>query len=119
MVNDKVIGRPIKLNRQTLVPKKGKDYAEVIFLGDIHLGSPQCDVPRFLRMVDYCVKTTTPVLLMGDLIELATRHSVGSGVYEQEFIGQVQYEKMVGHLMPLAKKKLILGTHNGNHEDRT
>ena len=29
MVNDKVIGRPIKLNRQTIVPKKGKDYATI------------------------------------------------------------------------------------------
>jgi len=117
-MKDKILGRPIKLNRQTLQVKRGKDYAELILLGDIHLGSPQCDVPRFLRMVDYCVKSNTPVLLMGDLLELATRHSVGSGVYEQEFIGQTQYEQMIGYLKPLAKKKLILGTLTGNHEDR-
>ena len=118
MPNDKIRGRPLGLNKQTLIPKKGKDYAEVIFLGDVHYGSPQCDVPRFLRMVDYCNKSNTPVLLMGDLIELATRHSVGSGVYEQEFPGQTQYEQMVEWLRPLAKKKLILGSLAGNHEDR-
>ena len=117
-MKDKIVGRPIKLNRQTLQVKRGKDYAEVIFLGDVHYGSPQCDVERFKRMVDYCVKSNTPVLLMGDLIELATRHSVGSGVYEQEFPGQTQYEQMVEWLRPLANKKLILGSLAGNHEDR-
>ena len=55
---------------------------------------------------------------MGDLIEMSTRESVGSGVYEQESIGQSQYEQMIEWLKPLADKKLILGSHNGNHEDR-
>ena len=55
---------------------------------------------------------------MGDLIEMATRHSVGSGVYEQSFPGQLQYETMVEWLLPASKKGLILGSLNGNHEDR-
>lgn len=118
MKNDKIVGRPIRLNQQTLIPKVGEDYAEVVFLGDCHFGSPQFDRPRFMAMLDYCLKNKIYVFLMGDLIEMATRDSVGAGVYEQEYIGQSQYEQMIDFLQPLADKKLILGTLNGNHEER-
>jgi len=116
--NDRIAGRPIKLNKQVLKPKSGKHYAEVVFLGDCHFGSPEFDAPRFHAMIDYCVKNKIYVFLMGDLIELATRYSVGGGVYQQSFNGQSQYEQMVEWLMPLADLKLILGTHQGNHEER-
>lgn len=115
-VIDTIVGRPIRLNRQHL--NKQANCAEVMFLGDIHLGSPQCDVNRLMANIAYCLKNNVYVLLMGDLIEMATRHSVGAGVYEQNSIGQTQYERMCDMLRPLADKKLILGTHNGNHEDR-
>lgn len=118
MKKDTIVGRPIRLNRHILTTKKGDDYAEVVFIGDCHYGSPQFDKPRFLAMVDYCVKNNIYVLLMGDLIEMATRDSVGAGVYEQEQIGQSQYEQMIAWLKPLADKKLILGTLAGNHEER-
>ena len=117
-MNDKIVGRPIRCNKQKLVCKTGKDYAEVLFIGDVHWGSPQCDKPRFLAMIDYALKNRLYVFLMGDLIEMATQHSVGGGVYEQEFAGQTQVEQMVDILKPLADKKLILGSHNGNHCDR-
>lgn len=115
---DKIVGRPIRLNQQILTPIGKKDYAEVVFLGDCHFGSPQFDKPRFLGMIDYCFKNNIYVFLMGDLIEMATRDSVGAGVYEQESIGQSQYETMVDWLTPLAKKNLILGSLTGNHEER-
>ena len=118
MKKDAIVGRPIRLNQQNLNPKQGEDYAEVIFIGDVHYGSPQFDKPRFLNMLDYCLKNNLYVFLMGDLIELATRHSVGAGVYEQEYIGQAQYEQMIEWLKPLADKKLIIGSLNGNHEVR-
>ena len=117
-MKDTIVGRPLRLNRQVLDHKGGKDYAEVIFIGDCHLGSPQFDEPRFLAMLDYCFKNSIYVFLMGDMIELATRHSVGAGVYEQEFSGQSQHEQMVEWLRPLAEKKLILGSLQGNHEER-
>lgn len=118
MKKDTIVGRPIRLNQQNLIIPKGKDSVDVMFIGDIHLGSPQCDKPRFLRIVDYCLKNNVYVMLMGDLIEVGTKDSVGAGVYEQEFCGQSQYEQMVDLLMPLADRKLILGLHNGNHEER-
>ena len=117
-MNDHIIGRPIRCNRQKLEVKKGKNYAEVLFIGDVHLGSPQCDKQRFLRMLDYAKKNSIYVFLMGDMVEIGTRYSVGSGVYEQEFAGQSQVEQMVAWLKPLADKGLILGSHNGNHCDR-
>jgi predicted phosphodiesterase len=115
---DNIVGRPIRLNKQVLIPHKGIDYAEVIFIGDCHYGSPQFDQPRFLAMLDYCLKNSMYVFLMGDLIEMATRYSIGAGVYEQTAHGQSQHEQMVDWFRPLADKKLILGTLNGNHEDR-
>lgn len=118
MKKDKIIGRPIRLNKQILKPTIGKDYAEVVFIGDIHLGSPQFDRQRFESMINYCNKNKIYVFLMGDLVEIGTKESVGAGVYEQEFNGQTQYEKMIDYLKPLAEKKLILGVHSGNHEER-
>jgi len=117
-MKDKIIGRPIRLNRQILIPRNGKSYAEVVFIGDVHLGSPQYDERRFLNMIQYCLKKKLYVFLMGDLIEMATKYSIGSGIYEQEYNGQNQYEKMVELLRPLANKKLILGLLSGNHEER-
>lgn len=108
----------MKLNKQILNVKTGKNYAEVVFLGDSHLGSPQFDEVRFLAMLDYCIKNKIYIFLMGDMIEMATRYSVGAGVYEQTRIGQSQHEQMVEWLMPLAKRKLILGLLRGNHEIR-
>jgi predicted phosphodiesterase len=113
-----VLVKQIRLNQHVLIPKKGQDYAEVIFVGDIHLGSPQCDLPRFQKMLDYCLENLIYIFLMGDLIEMATRDSVGAGIYEQEFPGQSQYEQMITLLKPLAEKKLVLGIHTGNHEER-
>lgn len=108
----------IRLNQQTLSPTRGKKYAEVVFIGDSHFGSPQFDRERFLSMLSFCLKTRIHVFLMGDLIELATRHSVGAGVYDQDFKGQTQHEQMVEWLTPLSKHNLILGSLAGNHEAR-
>jgi UDP-2,3-diacylglucosamine pyrophosphatase LpxH len=113
-LNDKIAGRSIRCNRQALKTKKGDNFTEVVFLGDCHYGSPQFDQPRFLRMLDYLKKNEVYTFLMGDLIEVATRHSVGAGVYEQEAPTESQHEQMVEWLRPLAEKGLILGSHRGN-----
>lgn len=117
-MNDKIQGRPIRLNYRVLVPRRGKNYVEVMFIGDSHLGSPQFDQERFLANIKYCLDNSVYVFLMGDMIELATRHSVGAGVYEQTKVGECQHEQMVKWLTPLADTKLIIGCHEGNHEAR-
>lgn len=110
---DGIIGRPIRLNKRTLIPQD-KNCVEVMFIGDVHHGSPQCDIERFHKNIFYCLKNGVYVFLMGDLTEVATRHSVGSGVYEQESPADRQHEDMVRWLRPLAQRQLIIGTHAGN-----
>ena len=106
-----------RLNVQHLdIKNHGKDYAEVIFFGDTHWGSPQCDKERARKMIEYCVQKEVYVLLMGDLLEFATRGSVGAGVYEQLMNPHKQFDEAMEMLMPLAQKGLILGLLRGNHE---
>ena len=111
-----MIERIIRLNEQTL--EHNETYSEVMFIGDVHYGSPQCDVKRFESNLEFCLNHHRYVFLMGDMIELATRDSVGAGVYEQGEIADDQHEKMVGYLKPLAEQGLILGSLQGNHEER-
>lgn len=115
-MKDKIVGRPIRLNRQTLLPRG--EFAEVMFIGDVHYGSKQCDFDRFMANLDYCLNHHIYIVLMGDICEVATRHSVGAGVYEQQQIAEDQHEQVLLWLKPLAEKKLILGTHRGNHGER-
>lgn len=115
-IKDGLIGRPIKLNQCTLLPRG--DCANVMFISDVHFGSPHCDIKRFLANRDYCLDNGIYVLLGGDLLETATRHSVGGGVYEQTCPVQDQHEQIVEWIKPLADKGLVLGAHIGNHEYR-
>jgi len=117
-LNDKLKGRPVRCNKQILTPNK-KGYTEVVFISDVHVGSPQCDEAKFARMLDYCLENELYVFLLGDLIENAHRQSVGAGVYEQLENAQSQHERVVEYLRPLAEKNLIIGSLAGNHEDRT
>jgi len=114
-INSQLVGRPIRCNKQNLEIRK-KNYTEVVFIGDIHWGSASCDKERVKRMLDYCYKNDIYVFLMGDLIECATRNSV-SDVYSASS-PQIQYEEILNLLIPLAKKHLILGALDGNHELR-
>ncbi len=115
-MNDKVLGRPIRCNKRRLNVHEG--HADVTFIGDVHFGSPQCDIDRFCTMIEYCNDNNRHVFLMGDLIECSTRHSVGAGVYEQTMTADSQHELMVEWLRPLAEKGLIIGSISGNHEAR-
>ena len=109
---DSLRGRPIRCNKQTLQTKP-KGYAEVIFFGDVHIGSPECDLERAERMLEYCLKNRIYVFLMG-----ANRYSVGAGVYEQPITPQKQFEVALELLKPLADAGLVLGNIQGNHEFR-
>lgn len=115
---DKLRGRPIRLNRQSLSVKDGKDYAELMLIGDVHLGYPTCELAKFVAMLDYALKNNIKVLLMGDLLESGLRDSVGDSIYRQKLNPQEQMETMIEILQPLADAGLIIGLHVGNHESR-
>ncbi len=110
-------GTTVQLNRQHLNVKNGKNYAEIVFIGDVHYGSKQCNVEKFENILKFCLDNNLYVFCMGDMIEANSRHSVGAGVYEQ-ITPQKQIEDISEYLRPLAKKGLIVGYLNGNHENR-
>jgi len=115
---DALRGKPIRLNRTRLNPIKNKDYAEVIFFGDVHYGHPSCDIERARAMLDYCLKKKVYVIGMGDYLEVGTRNSVGDSVYKQTPGPQDQLDFIVEMFEPLAKKNLLIGLIHGNHEKR-
>ena len=108
--NDRIVGRPVVLN------KVSSDTSKLLVpVGDVHYGAINCDVDKFQRTLEFCRKDNAWILLMGDLLESATRYSVGAGVYEQSD-PQSQLDDMIQMLEPY--KDLIIGSHLGNHEFR-
>lgn len=114
---DKIPGRPIRLNVKTL-ENNNPDYTEILFFGDLHLGHPQCKLDKAKEMLDWALEKKTYVLCMGDLIEAGLRDSIGDSVYFQKINPQDQMDGVIELLSPLAKAGLILGMHDGNHENR-
>lgn len=115
---DKIIGRPIQLNKVKLTPIKGKDYAEILFFGDLHHGHPQSQTEKAKDMLDYALEKKMYVFCMGDMIECGLSGSVGDSVYQQTLNPQKQMEEVIDLLQPLADAGLILGYLTGNHEVR-
>lgn len=71
-MNDKIVGRPIRLNKRRLNVKSGKNYADMLLIGDVHAGSPQCDIPRFLAQLDDrdgYAETLSPAEMTGLFLE--------------------------------------------------
>jgi hypothetical protein len=91
---------------------------QIVFMGDEHEGSKFYDRDTHIKNIDWCLETKSPIILMGDQMETATKESVGAGVYEQEEIVQEQLEKTFEKYKPVAKEGLLLGNHIGNHEAR-
>ena len=108
----------IRLNRQKLEVRKGKDYAEVLFLGDVHLGHPQAWVDKAKEFLDYCLKEKVYVFFMGDMMESGLTTSVGDSVYQQKLNPQEQMEAVIDLISPVCRAKLCLGYLGGNHEYR-
>jgi hypothetical protein len=90
----------------------------VLPIGDIHFGNRHRN-PKYLEQaLAFAMKNRnrTRILLMGDMIECATKTSVGRSVYEEEYPTQVQFEKSVEAFKPVAD--LIDIVIEGNHEER-
>lgn len=109
---DKINGRPVKLNKIT----SDKMEQKIVPIGDIHYGAPNCDLEKLKKTLDYCRKSDSWILLMGDLFECSTRYSVGAGIYEQVHTPQAQLDDLLEIFKPY--KDLIIGSHSGNHEFR-
>jgi len=90
---------------------------KLVPLGDLHAGANNFKKEKFKETIKKIKKINASVILMGDLIENATRTSVGSGVYEQDLNPGEQIEDICKKLDPI-KDNILLGV-SGNHENRT
>lgn len=96
--------------------KTDKKKIPLVGLGDSHLGAPTCDKQKFTETIDWIKEHGALWVGMGDLIECATKSSVGAGVYEQIQSPQEQIDTLIPMLEPI--KKQCLGMIKGNHEER-
>lgn len=111
------MGRPLKLNRVVLQPDKlGRVY--IIPLGDMHIGYPTTNYKKIRGYIDYCLKNHCYVIGIGDYLECGQTNSVGNSAYKQTLNPQKQLDNFVEMFKPLAKAGLLLGLHQGNHEER-
>lgn len=88
----------------------------LIPFSDLHIGDPNFDEQKFMRYVDW-VKSVeeTRVILVGDIMNTATKESV-SDTYSEEFNPNQQLKYAVKLLEPIREK--IIGVTSGNHERR-
>jgi len=100
-----------------LEPNK-EERAQICAFGDLHFGSKTCDMEKAQETLQRCIDKHIYVVGMGDMIEMATRYSVGAGVYEQKLTPQDQMEQIIDFMRPIAESGLLLGMHTGNHEQR-
>jgi hypothetical protein len=90
----------------------------IVFLGDLHYGNKHYDqryLDRAFKFIDKNRKRCR-VVLMGDLMEVATKTSVGRSVYEESYPTQRQFEVAVEQFKPYAD--LVDLVIEGNHEER-
>ncbi len=117
-----------KLDWETLLKKESpknsviwdfrdRGKLDTFWFSDVHLGSNVCDEDLFLRNVEMVGEKEMPCADLGDLIENATRTSVGDGVYTQQVIADAQIEMAKQIYEPL--KGLMQTMQPGNHELRT
>ncbi|MEC0276817.1 metallophosphoesterase [Peribacillus frigoritolerans] len=90
----------------------------IVPIGDIHFGNRhfvQEKLDNALRFIEKNWRRTR-IVLMGDMLELATKTSVGRSVYDEAYPTNAQHEKAVETFKPY--KDLIDFVIEGNHEER-
>ena len=105
--------------KQVLSGYKGTHKSMFIVpIGDIHFGNKYF-IEQYLDEALEFVKQNRNrcrIVLMGDLLELATKTSVGRSVYDEAYPTQKQFEIAVEKFLPFAD--LIDVILDGNHEER-
>lgn len=107
--------------KQALIIDKSNMTEPLILLPltDLHIGSKHFNYKKFKEALMLIQETDNCyTILLGDLMECATKKSVGLGVYEEDFHVEDQIVKLYELLKPLADSGKILGAVTGNHEMR-
>lgn len=94
--------------------KKGFDYAEIVLMGDFHIGSDGFSEHQLLAYIEWIkANPEVRVILMGDLMEIGDL----SGFLEaQKDNFKAQCDKVIEYLDPI-KDQIIIWLE-GNHEER-
>ena len=85
-------------------------------IGDMHYGTPTFNRKVFDRVVKWVQTNNAYWIGMGDFLELATKQSPGSGVFEQVVDADEQIAGVVKMFEPIAGN--CMGLIRGNHEHR-
>lgn len=95
-----------------------KKYLDLLFIGDIHFGNKYYDKEALDKALNYARKNKSRcrIILMGDLLELATKSSVGRSVYDEDYPTNRQFDIAVSTFKEF--KDIIDCVLEGNHEER-
>jgi hypothetical protein len=88
----------------------------VVAIGDTHCGSRHFNAAGLDAVIKWVTTRQAAWFGIGDLMECATKASVGSGVYEQVLSPQKQIDYLIEKLSPIATQ--CFGMIKGNHEER-
>ena len=92
---------------------------KVYAVGDLHIGSPDCNNLRVKRILNEIILTKNAyVIYIGDQIDNALMGSPSS-VYTQRLSPQDQIAKVADFFRPHAEQGKILAIMDGNHEARS
>ena len=95
---------------------EGTTHLNVYPLGDVHIGSKECDVKLLKAWVDMVKNDPNgAVVIVGDMMNMGLRNSK-SNVYEECLSPMEQKEVCYEILLPIKDK--IIGGCSGNHEYR-
>lgn len=91
---------------------------KLAFIGDLHIGHISFNHNVLQQMFDLidADRENYRILLMGDLLETATKSSIGAGIFETNLTIEGQIERAKEYFMPY--RDIIDGIVEGNHEAR-
>lgn len=104
-----------------IIPEEGSfdRPITIIPITDVHFGSKQTNIHKLNQVLKYIEETPDCyTILLGDMMETATKRSVGLAVYDEEIDLRDQLKFLSKALSPLAKAGKIIGVFTGNHEMR-
>jgi len=91
------------------------EYAHLVFLGDLHYGSPEMDYRRFLRLCDWiAMNPDVRWIGMGDYWDLVTMQS--PGIHRQSLTYDQATDLIRTDTDPIMAQCIML--HRGNHDER-
>ncbi len=103
---------------QTVIVPDSWESIKLAPLYDVHIGHGAHDAAKFARHKQWILDTPNVLTWNGgDLIENASKFSVGGGVYEQDLTPHQQVVQAILDVAPIAHKMLFMLP--GNHEART